>query len=362
MPVVAIGVAEIVTALVALLLVLCGAQLVHYLVVVPLRAVAQVGDGILSQIPFIGSLIGAGVSKTANAIAGGIEFSFAWAQAATFAWANTSLQAMANAMFVSGRLAHLLWDGMTGAVEDAVASVVHVVSVDVPALETFAVQQAQFWASKAEGEVISLAFHIRADMASLLDSTFQRLSSNLYQVDARLTNSLSSVAAGLGAAINGVEIEARGLVRNATDLLTGAIVHETSRAVQAERAIAEQAHTEVSGVWQHVQELVGGEIGSVVQGLTANDAAIAAAAAAATGVVALELTRFLEECGHDLCNNLGPLAKLMPSVDALLEEGALFALLALCMANPSAGAAAVMGVVEAPQAAARGLIRAVVGG
>ncbi|HVT14570.1 MAG TPA: hypothetical protein VHQ90_00115 [Thermoanaerobaculia bacterium] len=93
-------------------------------------------------------------------------------------------------------------------------------------------------------------------------------------------------------------------------------------------------------------------------------AAAAAAEATALGAVAVEalrLTRYLEQCGTNLCKGLNPLSTLMQELGGLVEGGVIFALVAAAAADPVGTAHEVDQVIGGTVAEAGSVLRSAVG-
>jgi hypothetical protein len=113
-----------------------------------------------------------------------------------------------------------------------------------------------------------------------------------------------------------------------------------------------------------VQQEVGAlehDISGAYQGAVAyaHDAAALAEAAgiAAAGTVALELERYLRECGRNLCSGLNPLSTLLQELAPLVEGGLLFALVAEAYRDPAGVANEVRAVISPVADTAAGLFR-----
>jgi hypothetical protein len=125
----------------------------------------------------------------------------------------------------------------------------------------------------------------------------------------------------------------------------------TQQLVGAAEANAQAATAGVIDWTQKEVGALGQEISGAYTAATtyAHDAAIAAAAPALAlaETTALSLTRYLDECGKNLCTGLNPLSTALQALAPLLEGGLLFVLVAEAARNP-AGVANEVNAVLSP--------------
>lgn len=82
---------------------------------------------------------------------------------------------------------------------------------------------------------------------------------------------------------------------------------------------------------------------------------------AAVGALAIPLTRYLRDCGVPMCNGLHDLSSLLPALDQLFSEGAIFALLAAAAADPAGAANGLIDTIGGTVNSASDTVRSMIG-
>jgi hypothetical protein len=287
--------------------------------------------GLFSWVPVVGGFIGdhilSHVQDGLNAAAGWTVG--AMGHAAGLIW--TPITWVAN---LFSRIGEAIWSGVTAAER--------IVQTTIPAAAGRVVAYAQQLYNQAIGHADALAGAVSAFATSLYHSAL----------------------AAVGTAENAVSAFAQSLYHQAVALAQQALSAATTAIgatfTQVEHWVASQftattAWTEqrIAGVESEIGSVQGalqGEIGQV-QGALEHEiagaysaatayaqqaAAIAQAAGlAAAGTVALDLARWLEGCGKNLCSGLNGLSTLLQDLAPLVEGGILFALVAEAASDPA---------------------------
>lgn len=151
---------------------------------------------------------------------------------------------------------------------------------------------------------------------------------------------------------------------HAAEAFTQQLANQGIAYTQAETAAAEaftqqlanqgEAYTQqaIASTQGWVQQQVGALEHEIAAGYTAattyaHDVAAAAVlpVAALAGATSLSLTKYLEECGTNLCRGLNPLSTLLQELGAVVEGGLLFALVAQAVRDPGGTAHEVRSLV-----------------
>ncbi len=317
MPLVVVPVGAIVLALLALLLLLVFEEMVHNGVSLP-----------LSRIPAIGGYIADGIDGAISAVRGYVE-----------GWAEWGIKAMVDVIWTSGSWSKQLWDSAAGLAEDTEGAVAHLVTQSIPHAASTTLGWAGQLVSEAEGRATRFASgladglaetirNLRSDMSQRFHEAYDDLGQLVNVTADAIRTDISAVAANAQAWADGAERAAMNTLGRTSEWLESEIA-----------GVARQGELRTAAVWEDTQGLVGAAVEALDGEMLARDAAIAAAAAVATAAVATAVNTWIHDCGDPLCNGLDGLARLLPELAALLETGALLALVAEAINDPKGTAA-----------------------
>lgn len=312
MPLVAVPVGAIVLALFALLLLLAFEQMVHNNVSLP-----------LSRIPAIGGYIADGIDGAVTAVRGYVE-----------GWAEWSIHALVDAIWTSGSWSKQLWDAAAALAEDTEGAVTHLVTRSIPHAASATLEWAGQLASEAEGRATRFASGLadglaetirglRSDMSRRFQEAYQDLGQLVNVTADAIRNEISTVVANAQAWADGAERAAMNALGRTAERLESDIA-----------AVAEDGVLRTAAVWNDTQGLVREAVDALDESMLDRDALVAAGAAVATAAVATAVNRWIRDCGDPLCNGLDGFARLLPELAALLETGALLALVAEAIDDP----------------------------
>lgn len=176
-------------------------------------------------------------------------------------------------------------------------------------------------------------------------------------------------------AIAYTQAEAGTLAQYSTDLYHTSIAFTQQQTAAVESWVGSTVGTvqrdlegRIAGVESWTQQevgVLGREITGAYDAATRYAAQVAqlAEAHALAGVAAVDLAlaKYLSECGTNLCRGLNPLSTALQSLEALVEGGLLFALVAAAAADPVGTAREVDAVIGGTVTAAAGVARSAVG-
>lgn len=336
----------IIIAVLGALLLYAMAQLVHYGVASPLRAAAGTLGGALSGIPIVGGYLGGTAQSVASAVADGLDSAISGAQSYVRSWALTMVKPLAQLVTASMANQQTIWEAATGAIEATAAGIQRIEHVDLPAVSSQVTGVAGTLADQAEGRARTYADQQIAGVFQGLNLILNGQVSNLNGEISGLAGQIAAETGALARELSDSRAAIEAELGAVNGALSSALVAEAQHARAAEAVIAAQAQQEAAAAVQEAERLLGGAVQSLERDYAARDAAIAATAAAATAAVAADFGRFLDECGNDLCEGLGPIAKLLPQLTALFTDGLLLAAVAEAIRDPEGAAEAAVGAVS----------------
>lgn len=326
MVIAAADIAVIALALLAFLLAYTLAQIIHYVIEVPLSSISIVGIH-----PFSG--LASLAADAASTVMG---------------WAVAAEQPLADALSVTLNGATNIWGNVRGFADAAVTRIESTVRVDIPSAASYARDAAIGWAQGAVNELRGWAQGAInwAEQAAIQDATNARDAAIGWAQGA--VNALQGWTQG---AISELQGWTQGAISEAEQLAASSLsraeelIYSDLQALNGRVAAeAQREAADVAGLAGDVRGLAG-QLAGDVQSLSHEIDINKAAAAAAVGVVAAELTKWLKDCGDPLCNNLSGFGNDIAQLINAAEIGLLFAFLAEAYRSPEATAQAAAGPI-----------------
>lgn len=325
----------IASAFLAFLLFYTLAVIIHYVIEVPLNSISIAGIH-----PF------SGLASLAASAAGEVQ-----------SWAQASWGVLGDAVGAVQNGAEDIWGNVRTFADAAVGRMEGIVHSDIPAAMTYARDAAIGWAQGAVNELrgwaqgaVSEAIQLAAQDASQAQSTAVNYAQGA--VSEAIQLAIQGENAVLTEAVNYADAVGRAAAAD----LAGAeqTIGADIQALSGELAgLANREAADIAGVITDVRGLAG-VLGDDVRALSNEIDINKATAAAATGAVAAELTKWLTDCGDPLCNDLSGFGSEIATLVGALELGALFAFLAYAIRSPGDAARDAQGpltdIVHAGQA------------
>lgn len=169
----------------------------------------------------------------------------------------------------------------------------------------------------------SLAQGVRADLTNALGVA-----------EVHAAQALTAATQALGNVIDATAADVLSTAEGDISALAGEIDAAASQVATAAWPTITDIVDGIKGASVPVEAVITDAVGSIPQAVPAT----LADALAATMAIATVGADFVDECGLDLCSNLGGLGGFLSSLGADLAEGALFGLVALMITDPPAGA------------------------
>lgn len=337
MPVVAAPVAVLVVAIVALILLYAYSYMLHHTIVLPLRGYHD-RFGVFPA-------IAASAEWVAGKIADGVEAAVVGVWNLVSGWAESAIQPVADFMFASVDTASDAWDSSIEATTALAHVVDDILTHQGPRIVGFVVDYVSGQIAAAEQRVVSI---IHAEANGLRDFFNWLLVNQIEMVLSRVAELRQYVDETRGLLLTYVHAVGEWATQ-AIDNLSHYVDAEL-RAAEARLGgliggIEQSIRAELSkeAIW--TQGLISDAVRNLTGIMARGDTQVAVTAAAATAVVATALEEYMDECGRDLCNSMGPIAKLLPELIEVLEEGVLFAILAYAIHDPKGAAEDACGVL-----------------
>lgn len=331
----------IASAFLAFLLFYTLAVIIHYVIEVPLNSISIAGIH-----PF------SGLASLAASAAGEVQ-----------SWAQASWGVLGDAVGAVQNGAEDIWGNVRTFADAAVGRMEGIVHSDIPAAMTYArdaaigwaqgaVNELRGWAQGAVSEAIGLAAQDASQAESAAINYAHGAVNEAIQLAIQGENAVLAEATNYASSI-GAAAEAN--IATLRTILAGDIT-----ALDGELAgLANREAADIAGVITDVRGLAG-QLGDDVRALGGEIDANKAIAAAATGAVAAELTKWLKDCGDPLCNNVSGLGSDIAGVLNVIADGSLFTFLAVAIADPAGAAAATRGIFQAMLGDTESAIRALV--
>lgn len=359
MVLVLVPIAVIAVALLAMSLQNSSQQTTHYTLAESLRGCAGQIAGWLDQVPFVGRLLGSAIARTASDLADGIDAAAASIERHVAGWANQMVQPLADFVHAIVNNGYVLWEGSVNAIEEVAGAADRIVTQHIPDAINTSYRLASELANNVLGESQQYTdSHIQgafAGMNAILNAQIGNVTGELTTIGDEiaattltLERQITDTALGLGHAL-----------AQAESTLQSAIAAEAGRAESIEALLGQHADQAAAEALREAEGIIHGAEQAARTDSLAREAAIAAAAAAATAAVAIDFTNFMDECGRDLCNGLGPFSRLIPEILGLIETGALLAVVAECALHPEEAASVAVDVLTPIVDEAHGLLSAV---
>lgn len=201
--------------------------------------------------------------------------------------------------------------------------------------------EAQALFNQAVADARALVDGLRNAVAAELDALSRGLQAMIGALQAQVAVELATLRNAFEATLNqavatiGAELD---LLRRGFDATIAAL----QAGVNAELELLRRGFEATIG---RLRDDVEQEILTVEHALADNIAAEAAIAAAATAVVAKELTDYLQKCGNPLCKGGLDLANMLGELGELIDDGLLLALAAMAAHDPKGTGEAITGFV-----------------
>lgn len=312
------------------------------LLVLGAQALVKLVAALFSYVPFIGGWI---QSNLEGALGGALSRVSGWLWASAkgvvsliwrpVTWIASLIGHLADGLWAAMQMGerivtttipnalHPVWDGITNAVSTAI-NAAH-----------WALSQAQGFASNLYNQAVSLLHQFEGWVGTQVSSLWQTIQ-----------NDVSALYNALGSAIHNIGQWVLSVVGHVRDALVAAFNHTIG-----------EVWTQISQRFTVTEQWVDQQVKGIEAELPVfRDIAIATAEAALTPAIARALeqavtaegtiTKYLDECGNNLCSGLNPLSTLLQQLGKIFEEGALFALVAAAATHPAEVARDVESVIS----------------
>jgi hypothetical protein len=307
-----------------------GVVLLLLLAVVAAQSLARLLAAVFSVLPVIGQSIS---DHIIGPIEGALGAASGWllARAGDLVGLIWTPVTWVAALF--GKIGAAIWDGAVTAER--------IVTVTIPAalntVRAFSQQlyaQAVGYVDQRVGAVIGWAQQLVAQATAIAQQLYHAATGYALDLYHAAIGAVQATEHAVSAYALQLYHLAVGYAQSAVGAVTAWVQH-----LHAQLAGWVTARFTVSEAW--VQQEVGAlehDVRGAYDAAThyAQQAAMAAEATAlgAVAVEAVRLTRYLEECGNNLCTGLNPLSTALQQLETLLEGGLLFAFVAEAAAHP----------------------------
>jgi hypothetical protein len=331
--------------------------LVAIVVIYALTLLVMAITGVLRYVPVVGPWI---QDNLVSHVGDGLSYAGSWAVARLGDGIGLIWTPITWVAALFGRIGEALFEGTQ--------AVSRVVTQSIPAAEARAGQYAGQLYHQAIGYVDATAGRLAQFSTDLYHGSIAFTQQEVGAAEAQAQQLYHQ-------AIAYTQQEAGTLAQFSTDLYHGSIAFTQQQVGAAEQWVTQTVGTlqqDLLGRIGTTERWVQQEVGVLGQEITgAYDAATRyaaqvaqlAVAPALAGVAAVDLalTKYLEECGTNLCRGLNPLSTALQGLEALVEGGLIFALVAAAAADPVGTAREVDAVIGGTVAAAAGVARSAVG-
>lgn len=252
------------------------------------------------------------------------------AVSASIDWTKGAVRAVESRVLSALHLAVRVLDRAVRSVLTRVEHLERAVAADITGIDT-KIKAAEASLSSDIAAAEAQAIHTAA---SLTQSVRADLTNALGVAEVKAAQALAATSQTLAHAIDATAADVLGQAETDIGNLAGSIDAAASQAATAAWPTITDIVDGIKGAAVPVEAVITDVVGTIPQAVPAT----LADTLAATMAVATVGADFVNECGLDLCADLGGLGGFLSNLGADLAEGALFGLVALLVTDPQAGA------------------------